>query len=492
MPRWPGLSSLPQGRVLDHPGLSLLFRLKDTILPPGNLPREVVEILAEVPPGRRKGPAERTLARRRTGKTQLRRMTKVRTNLHHLLRLSPRVFFSLMALSMLANAGLSVAKAVSVAAFPIAGRITRCLSAWQTITRDKWVLNVVRYGYKLQFKSRLPPTPHRVANLPTDAAGSAILDFEVEQMLAKRAIHVVESSEDELVACFFARPKKQAGKWRPIVSLKFLNKFLTYIKFRMTTIPDVKRWIRKDYFFTSLDLQDAYFSIPLNESAGRYVRFVWRGVCYEFSVIMFGLGASPRVFTKTLKAVVKYLRITFNLLILAYLDDFLIQAATYEECLLHTELAVLVFQCLGFEVNFSKSSMVPAQQIEHLGFLWDSVRMEISLPSDKRQKIIEQSQSFLDKGGCTADQLRSFLGRLESVRAVTAQAPLHYRALQYLLQPLRKGSWRGQRFIPLTREARMDLEWWVQVFPLEQHQTSPLCRGDVTLTVKADASGNYG
>ena len=400
--------------------------------------------------------------------------------------------FSLLALSKLASAGMSVANALHVAASPIAGRIARCLPAWQTITRDKWVLKVVRDGYKLQFKSRLPPTPHRVANLPTDAAGSAILDHEVDQMLAKEAIHVVESSEDELVACFFARPKKQPGKWRPIVSLKFLNKFLTYIKFRMTTIPEVRRWIRKDFFFTSLDLQDAYFSIPLHDSAGRFVRFVWRGICYEFSVIMFGLGASPRVFTKTLKVVVKYLRVTFDILILAYLDDFLIQAPTYEQCLLNTELAVLVFQCLGFEVNYSKSCMIPSQQIEHLGFLWDSVRMEISLPSVKRQKIVDQSQSFLAMGGCTADQLRSFLGRLESVRAVTAQAPLHYRALQYLLQPLRKGSWRGQRFIPLTRASRMDLEWWVHVFPLEQHQVSTLCRRDITLTIKADASGNFG
>lgn len=400
--------------------------------------------------------------------------------------------FSFLSLSMLARAGLVVTNAVAVAASPIAGRIARCLSAWQVITQDKWVLRVVREGYRLQFKSQLPPTPHRVANLPTDAAGAAILDCEVQQMLAKRAIHAVESSEDELVACFFARPKKQAGKWRPIVSLKFLNKYLTYIKFRMTTIPEVKRWIRKDYFFTSLDLQDAYFSIPLNEAAGRFVRFIWRGVCYEFSVIMFGLGASPRVFTKTLKVVVKYLRITFNMLILAYLDDFLIQAPTYEECLLHTELAVLVFQCLGFEVNYSKSSMIPSQKIGHLGFLWDSVRMEISLPRDKTQKIIDQSQSFLAMGGCTADQLRSFLGRLESVRAVTVLAPLHYRALQYLLQPLRKGSWRGQKFIPLTRAARLDLEWWVHVFPLDQHQVSPLCRREITLTIKADASGNFG
>ena len=125
---------------------------------------------------------------------------------------------------MLADAGLSLATAVSAAASPIAGRIARCWSAWKTITKDRWVLNIIRDGYKLQFKSQLPPTPHRVANWPTDAAGAAILDFEVKQMLAKGAINVVESSEDELVACFFARPKKQPGKWRPIVSLKFLNK----------------------------------------------------------------------------------------------------------------------------------------------------------------------------------------------------------------------------------------------------------------------------
>ena len=61
--------------------------------------------------------------------------------------------FSMLALSMIANAGLIASKAVAVAASPIAGRITRCLSA-----------------------------------------GAAVLDFEVDQMLAKTAIHAVESS----------------------------------------------------------------------------------------------------------------------------------------------------------------------------------------------------------------------------------------------------------------------------------------------------------
>ena len=77
----------------------------------------------------------------------------------------------------------------------------------------------------------------------------------------------------------------------------------------MTTVKDVKSWIRKDYYFTSIDLTDAYFSIPLHPSAWNYIRFMWRGITYEFKVIMFGLEASPRVFTKVLIAVVRFLNI---------------------------------------------------------------------------------------------------------------------------------------------------------------------------------------
>ena len=75
-----------------------------------------------------------------------------------------------------------------------------------------------------------------------------------------------------------------------------------------------------------ISLSDAYFSIPLHPSAWNLVRFMWREITYEFQVIMFGLEASPRVFTKVLKAVVRFLRITFAILMIAYLYDFLIQS----------------------------------------------------------------------------------------------------------------------------------------------------------------------
>ena len=400
--------------------------------------------------------------------------------------------FSFLALSMIGKAGLIVAQAIEVLYKPIAGHTTFCMEAWHTITSDNWVLDTIRCGYKLQFDKGLPPTPHRVKNLPTDLAGTAVLDNEVEQMLAKHAIHSVNSTEDELVSCFFARPKKQKNKWRPIVSLKFLNKFLRYIKFKMTTISDVKLWIRKDHYFASIDLQDAYFSVSLNESAWKYVRFIWKNVTYEFKCIMFGLGASPRVFTKVIASIIKYLRLTFDMLIMAYLDDFLIQGPNYETCLLHLELAILTFQILGFEINFAKSNMIPSVEIEHLGFIWNSSTMKISLPKPKIDGIVTKAIEILNDGGCTADKLRSYLGKLESVRPVVLQASLHYRALQYLLQPHRKGPWRGQRFLPLSRGAKQDLQWWITDFPTLPHISAPLSRGCYTVEMKADASGSHG
>jgi hypothetical protein len=70
---------------------------------------------------------------------------------------------------------------------------------------------------------------------------------------------------------------------------------------------------------------------------------VWNTVTYEYMVIMFGLWPSARVFTKVTKTIILFLRATFTLLKMGYIDDFLIQAKDLATCILHAEIAVLVF-----------------------------------------------------------------------------------------------------------------------------------------------------
>ena len=69
-------------------------------------------------------------------------------------------------------------------------------------------------------------------------------------------------------------------------------------------------------------------------------------------MIMFGFEASPHVFTKILRAVCKYLRVFFVVILLtAYLDDFLIPAESAQTCTLHTEITILMFRLLGLLEN---------------------------------------------------------------------------------------------------------------------------------------------
>lgn len=47
-----------------------------------------------------------------------------------------------------------------------------------------------------------------------------------------------------------------------------------------------------------------------------------------------------------------------------YIDYFLVQAKDPVTIRLHTEICILVFHCLGFKFNFSKSTLIPSQRIE--------------------------------------------------------------------------------------------------------------------------------
>ena len=210
------------------------------------------------------------------------------------------------AVSAVTNSGLNVATAVHAAEFKTPGRISHCLPEWEKISNDQWVLRVARQGYKLQFSEGPPPTPFNGRNPPASNEAKNILDIEAAAVVEKGAARIVSSGSNEITSGFFARPKKEPGKWRPIVNLKYLNKYLRQVSFKMTTVADIRVGVQAGYYFASLDLTDAYYSIPLHPSAWPFVRFVWRGVTYEYMTLLFGLASSPRVFTKMVTAAVKF------------------------------------------------------------------------------------------------------------------------------------------------------------------------------------------
>ena len=81
------------------------------------------------------------------------------------------------------------------------------------------------------------------------------------------------------------------------------------------------------------------------------------------------------------------LRSTFGILISVYMNDCLIQAKTLEEAYLHAQITVLVLLCLGWEINWTKSSLIPSTKIKHLGFEIDTESLTVNCPLDKVDRI---------------------------------------------------------------------------------------------------------
>ena len=99
----------------------------------------------------------------------------------------------------------------------------------------------------------------------------------------------------------FCDPKKETGKVRVIFNLKHLNEAVTYRKFKMDTLESAIKLMKPGCFMTSIDLRDAYYSVPITPEHRKYLKFMWRGVLYQFTSLPMGLTSSPRLFTKILK-----------------------------------------------------------------------------------------------------------------------------------------------------------------------------------------------
>lgn len=157
----------------------------------------------------------------------------------------------------------------------IGGRLETFDRIWEEYTDDKFILTAVK-GYKLEFQDDVPPLQFRIPP-PYKLNADEVLAVNAEvQRLAQ--VKVIELSHDSggFVSNIFTRPKKNGG-FRMILELSVLNKSITYNHFKMDTLDTAIDLIANDCFMTSVDLKDAYYSVPIAIEYRRYLKFTWQG-----------------------------------------------------------------------------------------------------------------------------------------------------------------------------------------------------------------------
>ena len=327
------------------------------------------------------------------------------------------------------------ARAAVVVPHSIPGAPVDCPSqlsrtSWEGIVPDPWVVATVARGYRLQFRRRPPMFSGVKVTSVQDPVLMSALATEVQELLLKGAISEVPPSAQlaGFYSKYFIVPKKDGGL-RPVLDLRPLNRYLKVLPFKMVHTRVVMQSIRQGEWFTSLDLKDAYFHVPICPEHRPFLRFAFQGRAFQFQVLPFGLSLSPRVFTRVVSAALSPLQAR-GLKILPYLDDWLVCAPSREQVVRDTETVLAHIQFLGFKVNHKKSNLQPRQQAEFLGVLLDSVGMTASLTPRRADSLLGMLGHFRLGGLVTAHRVQKLLGLMSAAAAVVPLGLLRARPLQ--------------------------------------------------------------
>ena len=107
-------------------------------------------------------------------------------------------------------------------------------SEWTKVTSNKWILRVIKEGYKLQFNPD-PPPPRPSFKTSYSKTSSSIIRRLILDYLNKGAIRVIEIKDDQYVSRIFEVLKK-TGNYRLILDLSDLNLFLKKVHFKMEVL----------------------------------------------------------------------------------------------------------------------------------------------------------------------------------------------------------------------------------------------------------------
>ena len=367
---------------------------------------------------------------------------------------------------------------------PPAGNIARYLDKWKQITQSNFILQIIEFGYKLQFNS--PPFQQSPIITNVSKSNLAKLPPLISDLENSGAISRVNASESLHLYRAFSVLKKN-GKGRFIIDLSPLNRLIKKVHFRMEDAQFIKSLVNPNDYLASIDLSDAFLSIPLHHESKKFISFHFNGTTFSFNVLPFGLTSSPRIFSKVLRPVISHLRRS-GIKVSAYLDDIILCSPDFNSLLSHVDATISLLTDLGFTINRDKSSLIPSQSLIHLGYLWDTVKFSLSIPSDKISKV-KLFASYILSHPVSIRDISSFLGIVVSMTIAFPFSPIHYRGLQACFLSHRRQSdcWEDA-FYP-DDEAISDLQWW-SLCPstLPSASLFPFVH-DLTLTTDASSSG---
>ena len=224
-------------------------------------------------------------------------------------------------------------------------------NVWKNSGADPELCALVARGHKIKFENGAPelslPLPEFETKLPPEQM--VIVRKEIGDLVRKGALrqlsHTKAVRNKGFYSQIFVVPKPN-GKWRTIINLNPLNRFVRKETFKMDTVKDVHSVLERECYAGVVDLSVAYYTCSLYKDSRKYCRFIFEKKIYEFCALPMGLSDSPRVFTRLGRFIAGILR-KQGVLLVIYIDDLLVLGQTAKICKQRIELVIQTLRSHG-------------------------------------------------------------------------------------------------------------------------------------------------
>jgi len=364
------------------------------------------------------------------------------------------------------------------------GRLKLYSHNWEKYTSDQYILDAVA-GYKIEFANGAPsqcsawPRPYKLGVCEIKA-----VDQEIVKLKSKGVIEPTSNEGQQYISNIFTRPKKDGG-YRMILDLSQFNEYVEKKHFKMETFANALTLISPGDYMASVDLKDAYYTVPISEKDSKFLKFVWKDQMYKYVALPNGLSAGPRLFTKILKPPLSVLRNKGHM-VMAYIDDLFCVNSTADKVKATITETCNIFQELGFIVHPVKSQFEPSQTMNFLGFTINTVNMTVSLPAAKQEDIIQACDFVLQ---CSTPSIRDvsvLIGKMISALPAVQYGKLHYRALEKdKITALKNHNGHFDRPMVVSEAGMSDIIWWKDNI---QNARNCITRPNAQVFLESDAS----
>ena len=324
-------------------------------------------------------------------------------------------------------------------------------------------------------------------------------------------------------------PAGAPAKWRVVVDLRPTNAYCAERGCRYETLSALGRLARRGDWMLSMDIVDGYHAVGVHRDSRRYMTFALPpppgsplGAAPRYircAALPFGWSASPRIFTKVMRVMVRMLRSPMaptlerarrrtaagrrfslrlrararpdprstGMRVLPYVDDFLLVFGSRRAALVGRARAEHVLRALGVRRHPDKGYWVPTQRLEHLGLDVDTAEGLFRVPPHKLAALMRQASDIMgratrERGLVPARLLAGFVGYAQSVHLACPSARLYLRSLHDSIAT--RESWAAR--VRLAHRAMRDLRWWAQIGVADVARA--IWRSPIDRTLHCDAS----